>query len=147
MNDDVEVVTDWEISSDIGTLTAEMRDGQLRAHVGEASVLASHYSDEFPKMARCIKRTGWPAAYIYVIEVTSQSRGRGIGSAILLAALTACRERGIVNVFLHASPETGYTRQLISFYEEHGFKISSSCDDGNGQLTMKADLRKIQFPR
>ena len=147
MKNKIEVATDWESSSDIGTLTAETSEGQLRAHVGEASVLASHYSDEFPRMSRCIRRTGWPAAYIYVIEVTSQRRGRGVGSALLSAALLECWDRGIRTVFLHASPERGYEKELIEFYADRGFKLVSSCDDGNGQLTMKADLTKIKLPQ
>lgn len=146
MKDEIEVETDWESSSGIGTLIAETSEGQLRAHVGEASVLASHYSDEFPKMARCIQRSGWPAAYIYVIEVTSKRRGRGVGSALLSAALLECWERGIRTVFLHASPEEGYEEELIKFYADRGFKPALSCDDGNGQLTMKADLTKIKRP-
>ncbi|RDH86142.1 MAG: GNAT family N-acetyltransferase [endosymbiont of Galathealinum brachiosum] len=70
------------------------------------------------------------------IAVLKNYRDKGIGSAVLKALIDVSKTLKIKSIYLHA--QIG----AISFYEKHGFKISSEefMDAGIPHKTMKMDL-------
>ncbi|MCX8005377.1 MAG: GNAT family N-acetyltransferase [Burkholderiaceae bacterium] len=56
-----------------------------------------------------------PDGHIGRMAVRAEARGRGVGSAILLALIEAARQRGLREVVLHAQ------QHAIAFYARHGF--------------------------
>jgi GNAT superfamily N-acetyltransferase len=139
----VEVDLEWPEAAFVGHIVIETDAGHLRGSVGERNVLAHDLEERFPRLARCIERGGWPAAYIEVLEVTKQERGRGAGRVLLEAALRRLGEAGVRYVFLHADADPGWQQELISFYEDSGFKVISGCQDKDVRpILMRADLSK-----
>jgi GNAT superfamily N-acetyltransferase len=137
----MEVELFWPETVSVGHIIVESDAGHLRGLVGERNVLARHLEDRFPRLARCIERSGWPAAYIEVLEVTKEERGRGVGRALLEAALGRLGEAGVRYVFLHADADPGWQQELIWFYEGSGFKEMAGCQDEEVRPTvMRASL-------
>ena len=65
-------------------------------------------------------------AEILSIAVAKEMRRRGAGSAIMRAAASTCRERGISAVFLEVAEDNGAARGL---YESCGFKLAGKRKD------------------
>ncbi|MCB5190639.1 GNAT family N-acetyltransferase [Methylobacillus arboreus] len=63
-------------------------------------------------------------------------RGRGVGHALLQAAIELCRQNGWLDIYLSAQTHA------ISFYEQAGFKISSDeyLDAGIPHKAMKLHI-------
>lgn len=64
---------------------------------------------------------GRKAAYIYGIAAFQRCRGRGIGSALIRAALTELKNRGYEAILLVPAEEG-----LFSYYERFGFRAVST---------------------
>jgi len=145
----MEVNLDWTEAAAVGHITVETDAGCLHGWVAERQVLARDFEERgFPRLASCIKRGGWPAAYINYLNVTKEDRGRGAGRTILEAALRRLSKAGIRYVFLHASGDPDWQQDLISFYEGSGFRMMEKCQESFfvTPMLMRADLHKSTSP-
>lgn len=68
-------------------------------------------------------RAAGPESFIYELSVHEDKRRRGYGRAIMLAALTRCRERGVVAVGLNVFGHNAPAREL---YDSLGFAVVST---------------------
>jgi len=86
---------------------------------------------ESPEAASCISQNGRKAAWIDYIYVDPTSRGRGIGSKMLMLAMKYLKQLDVGQVWLLAEPESGKDRErLIGFYQRHGFGLApAECRD------------------
>jgi predicted GNAT family N-acyltransferase len=67
-----------------------------------------------------------PDGHIGRMAVLPQARGRGVGSALLLALMDEARRRGNREAVLNAQV------QAVSFYERHGYVVQGAPYDDAG---------------
>lgn len=94
-----------------------------------------------PRHAECY-RTIPMVGFIDEISVKKDSRKKGVGSALLVAALEKFKELGVRHVYLRAVPERPeWLLDLLRFYWRYGFDIAKDCiDAGDAAITMRAVL-------
>lgn len=87
-------------------------------------------------------RRGFDAARLYSLVVAPDSRGHGVGSALLRAAERGAAERGCVSVRLEVREDNDAARRL---YLRHGYEVVGHADvyyhDGADALRMRKRLR------
>ncbi len=76
-------------------------------------------------------------AYLEELYVAPALRGRGIGRALLEAAMDHARERGAVNMDLNTSVDD---RAAIALYESCGFTNHEGRPDGPSMLYYECEL-------
>jgi ribosomal protein S18 acetylase RimI-like enzyme len=81
--------------------------------------------------------TGALDAYIEDLYVVPERRGRGLGRALLEAAMTYARERGAAHIDLGTSEDDTAARAL---YESAGFTNLDAGDKGARMLYYERDL-------
>lgn len=66
-------------------------------------------------------------AYISGTEIPLNQRGKGIGTTLLRATLTAFDDHDVMHVLLHAAPDPGRMIDLTRYYERQGFVAVDCC--------------------
>ena len=88
----------------------------------------------------CVRRqifTGEPDAYLQELYVAPETRGQGLGRALLEAAMDLARERGATHFELTTSTGDTAARGL---YESTGFTNREGSPDGPVMLYYERDL-------
>lgn len=113
-----------------GQLDIDEAEGYLNVVWGGTSTVARYLGGQgFVGLERAVRGLGRRIAYLTGMEVYGPSQGRGHGTAMLRAALTELRRRGVIAVYLHALPETGRGTDLLRFYERNGFVSLDCCEE------------------
>ena len=81
---------------------------------------------------------GKKAAYIYGIAAFRRCRGRGVGSALIRAALDELKKRGYEMVFLVPAEPS-----LFGYYERFGFRATSTIREQIIEAATPLPLRKL----
>jgi ribosomal protein S18 acetylase RimI-like enzyme len=81
--------------------------------------------------------TGKLDAYLAELYVVPELRGRGLGRALLEAAMELARERGAARIDLNTSVDDVAARAL---YESAGFTNNEGAPDGPSMLYYERDL-------
>lgn len=81
--------------------------------------------------AACMNAAGGTAGWIEDLKVSRGMRGKGLGTALLEAALEELHELGVDHVWLFAGPESErWMAPLLRFYRRHGFdQALPECGD------------------
>jgi ribosomal protein S18 acetylase RimI-like enzyme len=114
------------------------RAGQMLA-AGEMTVLLSGKGPDGLALLRfrpCIW-TGTPEAYLQELYVAPELRGRGIGRALLEAAMDTARAAGAAGIDLNTGETDTAARGL---YESSGFTNLEGGPDGPRMLFYERDL-------
>ncbi len=125
-----------------GDFIASTDEGHLLAFfmTGEEA-WARAMENRQPRHAECY-RTMPMVGFIDEIIVKKNFRRKGVGSALLVAALEKFKDLGVRQVYLRAVPERPeWMVDLLRFYWRYGFDIAKDClDTGDASLTMRAIL-------
>jgi ribosomal protein S18 acetylase RimI-like enzyme len=81
--------------------------------------------------------TGEPDAHVEELYVVPERRGKGLGRALLEAAMEAARERGATHVELTTSEDD---TEALALYESAGFTNREGRPDGPVMLYYERDL-------
>jgi ribosomal protein S18 acetylase RimI-like enzyme len=81
--------------------------------------------------------SGEPDAYIQELYVAPDTRGRGMGRALLEAAMDAAREAGATHIDLTTGEDDA---EALSLYESSGFTNREGSPDGPRMLYYERDL-------
>jgi ribosomal protein S18 acetylase RimI-like enzyme len=100
-------------------------DDERTAALMQASVPADRLEDAF-KLFEAMEREHPKDAcwYLPMIGVDPAHRGRGLGAALMKAALRRCDEEGLPAYLESSNPRN------ISLYERHGFVVQSRLEIG-----------------
>lgn len=102
----------------------------LAAFLDTGTALAHRLRDSgFEGLARQVARLRSPVLYISGMEVPREQRGAGIGGKLLSTALVLAAEHGARRAYAHMAPESRRMRDLLRFYEQHGFREESCCSE------------------
>jgi ribosomal protein S18 acetylase RimI-like enzyme len=80
---------------------------------------------------------GEPDAYIQELYVAPDTRGRGMGRALLEASMDAAREAGATHIDLTTGEDDA---EALSLYESTGFTNREGSPDGPRMLYYERDL-------
>lgn len=137
------ITIDWRyFTPDKGDFTLSTKEGHLLAFfmTGEEA-WEKAMEMRLTRHAECYRAVPL-VGFIDEISVKKPYRRKGVGSALLLAALEKFKELGVREVYLRAVPERDeWMVDLLRFYWRYGFDIAKDCIDVDDKsLTMKAVL-------
>jgi ribosomal protein S18 acetylase RimI-like enzyme len=94
-------------------------------------------ADDCGGLAKYIRsgKGGEVVAYLAMMEVRPALGGRGIGSALISAAMEFLAERGVDSIFLHRSAVSRSSDALLKkFYTKNGFSDVRCCVNDSGKV-------------
>lgn len=105
-----------------------MSERQFRRHLrsDSAAVLVAEDATRLLGSAVLFFRRGMPRARLYSLATAAAARGRGIGAALLAAAETLARERGLQTLSLEVRRDNA---AAVRLYESRGYRRIAALDD------------------
>lgn len=86
-----------------------------------------------------------PGRCAYVVSLEAGETRRGIGGRMLQVLLDDLKNQGVVNVYLHAMPSGGLSREdLLRFYRKFGFADKSTVQSWQGRLVAPFMMKKLR---
>jgi ribosomal protein S18 acetylase RimI-like enzyme len=114
------------------------RGDVLVAHAGDGHLLGSVVVVPASSPANRFAASG--EVELHLLAVHPDQQGRGIGSALVDAAIAQARDRGATRILLWTQPSMAAAQSL---YLKHGFVRVPSLDFARGERTFRVYARRV----
>jgi ribosomal-protein-alanine N-acetyltransferase len=123
-------------------VTDRVSRAQYRRHIDSETgiVLVAEAGGRFAGSALVFLRKGSVRARLYSIAIANDSRGMGVGAALLRAAEEAARQSGRTNLYLEVRDDNA---AAVSLYESRGYTRGPTL---RGFYEDGADARRYEKP-
>lgn len=128
----MDVYTEWSGDpSQLGEVSINLEDGSYGvAYIGNGPTISRYLTEqEFFGLAARVRRIRRFIAYFSAVEVSTDIRRKGTGSAMVEAILKELQSLEISKVFLHASGSAHIDQEALEeWWRKRGFQVEPCCD-------------------